>query len=345
MTLRSFSRRRAHVRRLAAILLLACTALLAPACGDAEEKQTIVYAGSAWFGHAPAWVGIQKGIFAKHGFEVEQRSFGASSFRVNALENGDAQFASLGQVAMLSAMAADRRDFYWVGCQNNAPGNEGLVAVGGIKRIEDLKGKRIALPQTSSAHLTVALLLEDAGLDITKDVTVIPGTDATIPDILAGGDADAGITWEPHYARLVGLPDSTLLATDEDTSIYKQFGTMTGPDVICASRAWVDADPARAKKFFQAYWEACVWCRDHPDELVELVAKHLGKTEPGEREAVERTLRRIQWTSWADQADVMSTKRMLGQAKAAAGLLARLGMIDKEPSFLDWTRLDWFRAE
>ena len=46
-------------------------------------------------------------------------------------------FASLGEVAMLTAMARDRRGFYWIGCQNIAPGNEGLVAIG-IDSIADL---------------------------------------------------------------------------------------------------------------------------------------------------------------------------------------------------------------
>ena len=104
---------------------IAFVCLALAACGSEEAQDApIVYAGCAWYGHAPVWVGIEKGIFEKHGFEVEERKFGSSSDRINALEADNAQFASLGEVAMLTAMSRDRRDFYWIGCQNIAPGNQ-----------------------------------------------------------------------------------------------------------------------------------------------------------------------------------------------------------------------------
>ncbi|MCP5065316.1 MAG: ABC transporter substrate-binding protein [bacterium] len=322
--------------RLVAALFLC---LFSFGCGDSESQETIVYAGSAWYGHAPVWVGIQKGIFEKHGFEVEERMFGSSSDRINALEADNAQFASLGEVAMLTAMSRERRKFYWVGCQNLAAGNEGLVAVDGIKSVAELKGKRIALQRITSVHLTVALLLEEAGLDITKDVTVVNATDSTVVDIVRGGDAAAGAMWEPFYSDLRGLDGATVLGTDKDTSIYKRFKTMSGPDVICASKAFVDADPARAKRFFQAYWEAVAWCKEHPEELLDLVVAHIGK----DRKSVETALRNFEWLTWEDQLSMLSDERMFGQAQVASELLKRLGQLETIPKFMDWTRLDWFQ--
>lgn len=322
----------------AALLCLLCVG-----CGGDDDSgdSTIVYAGSSWYGHAPVWVGIQKGIFKKHGFNVEERKFGGSSDRINALEANNAQFASLGEVAMLTAMARDRRKFYWVGCQNIAPGNEGLVAVGGITSIEGLKGKRIALQRITSVHLTVAMLLEDAGLDITKDVTVLNATDATVVDLLRGGDADAAAMWEPYFTDLRRLEGAQLLATDKDTSIYKRFKTMSGPDVICASKEWVDKDPARAKRIFQAYWEAVTWCKEHPAELLDLVVKHVGK----DKASVETALKNFEWLTWDDQRSMLSNERMFGQAQVAAELLQQMGQITKLPRFKDWTRLDWFQDD
>lgn len=318
------------------IALVLC--VLCVGCGGDPADAPIVYAGSAWYGHAPVWVGIQKGIFEKHGVTVEERMFGSSSDRINALEAGNAQFASLGEVAMLTAMSRGRRGFYWIGCQNIAPGNEGLVAVGGIDAIADLKGKRIALQRITSVHLTVALLLEDAGLDITKDVEVLHATDSSVVDIVRRGDAAAGAMWEPFYTDLRRLEGAQVLGTDKDTSIYKRFRTMSGPDVICASKAWVDEDPARAKRFFQAYWEAVAWCKEHPKELLDLVVAHLGK----DREAVEKALQNFQWLTWDEQRSMLSNERMFGQAQVASELLKRLGQLETVPQFKDWTRLDWF---
>jgi ABC-type nitrate/sulfonate/bicarbonate transport system substrate-binding protein len=234
------------------------------------KDQVIVYAGSAWYGHAPVWAGLKHGIFKKHGFTVRKEAFGGSADRISNLAADNAQFASLGEVAMLAAMARGNRDFYWIGCHNIAPGNEGLVAIG-IDKIEDLKGKKVALYENTSVHLTVALLLKQAGLDIRKDVTVLNAQDSAVVDLVRNGDAVAGAMWEPFFTDLKGLEGAKLLGLDTDTSIYKKFKMMTGPDVLCASRKWVDADPERARKFFRAYFEAVAWCVGHPEELVQIV--------------------------------------------------------------------------
>jgi len=39
------------------------------ALGQALPK--VVYVGSTWYGHAPVWVGIEKGLFKNEGFDVE----------------------------------------------------------------------------------------------------------------------------------------------------------------------------------------------------------------------------------------------------------------------------------
>ena len=83
--------------RIACVLSLVFMA----ACGQEAESgpDRVVYGGSAWYGHAPVWVGIRLGIFKKHGFEVSKANFDSSSSRINALEAGNATFASLGEVA------------------------------------------------------------------------------------------------------------------------------------------------------------------------------------------------------------------------------------------------------
>ncbi|MHC4821190.1 MAG: ABC transporter substrate-binding protein [Planctomycetota bacterium] len=301
------------------------------------KVETVVYAGSAWYGHAPVWVGIEKGIFEKHGFTVEKRAFGSSPNRLTALESDAAQFASLGEVAMLEGMAQDRTDFYWIGNQDIAPGNEGLVGIN-IDSIADLKGKRIALNFNTSVHITTALLLKEAGLDINKDVTILRADDSAVVDLVRNGDAEAGCIWEPFYTDLRGLPGAKVLGTDMDTSVYKKFQTMTGPDVICTSRKWFDADPDRAKRFFRAYFECVTWCRENPEELLDLIAKEVGKP----KEAVAGAMKNFIWLDWGAQRVIMSDARMFGQAAFASEVLKEIGLIEKLPAFRNWTRPDLF---
>ncbi len=334
-------------------LLGALCCVVAAACGDDAAQpgdravgstppgappaalERVVYAGSNWYGHAPAWVGIEKGMFAAAGFDVEASPFGSSPNRVTALENGNAQFASLGEVAMLEAMAEDRTDFYWIGNQDIAPGAEGLVAIG-IERIEDLRGKTIAVNVNTSVHITVYELLKGAGLDLATDVEVLRGNDSAIVDLVRSGEAQAGIIWEPYYTKLREIPGAVVLGTDMDTSIYERFKTMTGPDMICASKEWVDADPARAKRLFRAYFEAVLWCRENPDALIALIAQHVNEDEA----KVRPVLANFKWLTLEDQAVVMSDAMLFGQAQVASEILVRMGLAKKVPDFRKWTRPD-----
>lgn len=301
----------------------------------AATPEKVVYAGSNWYGHAPVWVGLKEGFFREAGFDVQDRAFGSSPNRVSALEAEAAQFASLGEVAMLQAMAEDRDGFVWIANQDIAPGNEGLVAVG-IDSVAGLKGKRIALNYNTSVHLTVALLLRKAGLDIRTDVTVLRADDSAVVDLVRSGEAEAGCIWEPFFTDLRNLPGAVLLGKDTDTEVYERFETMTGPDVVCASRKWVEADPARAKRLFAAYFRAVRWCRDNPDGLVDLVAERVGKP----KDVVRTGLAKMIWLDDAAQKVVMSDARMFGQAAFAAQLLVDLDLAKKVPAFRNWTRTD-----
>jgi ABC-type nitrate/sulfonate/bicarbonate transport system substrate-binding protein len=117
-----------------------------------------------------------------------------------------------------------------------------------------------------------------------------------------------------------------------DTSIYKRFKMMTGPDVLCASRQWVDADPERAKRFFRAYFEAVQWCADNPEELVDIAVEQTGK----DREAVKAAMKNFTWIGWDAQKVNMSDARMYGQAQIAAELLVEMGALKSVPKFRDW---------
>lgn len=316
----------------------------APAAGEGDAPdvlERVVYAGSNWYGHAPTWVGIEQGIFAAAGFDVEDTVFGSSPDRLAALQIDNAQFASLGEVAMLMAMSNDQQGFYWIGNQDIAPGNEGLVAIG-IDRIEDLRGKSIAVNLRSSVHITAAQLLAQHGIDINdpEQITVKHGADSAVVDLVRSGECQAGIIWEPFFTDLRNLPDAKLLGTDADTDIYTRFKTMTGPDVICCSKSWFDADPARAKRLLRAYFEAVLWCKEHPEELIDLIAKHVRKP----RDGVAATMKNFRWLTWDDQPVVMSDAVLFGQAQMAAETLVRVAPNEMKavPDFRKWARADVF---
>lgn len=305
---------------------------------EASGKDEVVAVGSQWYGHIPVWVGIERGIFARHGFVVEWRFIGKSMDRLNAISSGEAQFASLGEIAMLSAMAQGNTRFYWVGNQDIAPGFEGLVARPGIYNFGQLRGKRIGFPFGSSVELTARMLLRQHDLDPNRDVRLVNLEVGDVPAVFRAGNVDAGLIWEPGFSQMKAVKGATVLGMDTDTEVYQRFGTMTGPDVLVMGRAWADADPQRAKRFLEAYFKALDWVRAHPQETVALVA---GGYIQQEAAVIQANLDKFQWHNAADHKRVMSDSGIFAQAEYILEILhGQMGALPRKPAFRDWVRMD-----
>ncbi len=302
--------------------------------GEGKPLHEVTAVGSQWYGHIPVWVGIERGIFKEAGFDVKWRFIGKSMDRLNAISSGEAQFASLGEIAMLSAMAHGNRRFYWVGNQDIAPGFEGLVARKGITGFDGLRGAKIGFPFGSSVDITARLLLKENGLDPAKDVELVNLEVGDVPAVFRAGNVDAALVWEPGFSKLKEVEGATLLAMDTDTGVYKKFGTMTGPDVLVIGKKWVDEDEERARSFLKAYFEALEWVRDNPGEAARIVG---GAYIQQDIELILKNMKHFIWLGAAEQAGVMSDEGIFGQAEYIVEILRDdIKAIPAAPAFREW---------
>jgi len=330
--------RRNSIKTLMLLVFFTGLLFLAFGCEKAEEVQKgkipVVAVGSQWYGHIPVWVGIERGIFEKHSFDVKWTFIGKSMDRLNAISSGDAQFASLGQVAMLSAMAQGNTRFYWVGNQDIAPGFEGLVSQPGITSFEQLRGKTIGYPFGSSVDLTARMLLKDHGLDPGKDVQLVNLEVGDVPAVFRAGNVDAAIIWEPGFSQLKEVEGATVLGMDTDTPVYKRFGTMTGPDVLILSKGWCDEDPDRSTRFLVAYFESLEWVKDNPDSAAAIVHE---KYIVQDVDLIRQNISRFVWHTLEDQKQVMSDEGIFGQTEYVLKILhEEMKAIPVKPEFRQW---------
>ncbi len=335
------------VRKVAALILAVVVVLMSTGCdrddrGAASSGKTglhrVVAVGSQWYGHIPVWIGIENGIFEDYGFEVEWSFIGKSMDRLNAISSGDAQFASLGEIAMLSAMAHGNRRFYWIGNQDIAPGFEGLVVRAGIGDVVDLKGKSIGFPFGSSVDITLRLILRQHGLDPSKDVRLVNLEVGDVPAAFRAGNIDGALVWEPGFSQLKEVEGAKVLAMDTDTEIYRRFGTMTGPDVLIIGKAWVDADPDRARRFMEAYFVAIDWLRENLDDAAKIVH---GRYIQQDIELIRKNIKRFIWHGAEDQFRVMSDSGIFGQAEYVSAILhEQIRAIPGRPAFREWVNLE-----
>lgn len=143
----------------------------------------------------------------------------------------------------------------------------------GIRRIADLRGKKIATTMNTSAQFYLAGMLRSARLE-ESGVKLIPLEGSEMPSALATGSVDAVSIWEPHAQNsLEALANDAVVL--EDASIYKeQFNLNTRADLL----------RDRAKRlvlvsFIQAIIRASARIRNRPVELVPSLASRIGMNE------------------------------------------------------------------
>jgi ABC-type nitrate/sulfonate/bicarbonate transport system substrate-binding protein len=159
-----------------------------------------------------------------------------------------------------------------------------------------------------------------------------------VPAVFRAGNVDAAIIWEPGFSQLKAVERATVLAMDTDTEIYRRFGTMTGPDVLILAKAWLDADPARARRFLTAYFESLDWVAHHPRQAAEIAVQSYIQQDLA---LIESNLGKFVWHDAEAQRRVMSDAGIFAQAEFLIDVLHdEMGAIPEKPDFRAWVNLD-----
>lgn len=206
---------------------------VAPLEGGREVTvRTCVYANN----HASSMLYWQQ--FAPEGVTVEVTPVTNTADIIAGLEGGTLDFGLMspyvpmltqptgGITSKVVAMVA-REGFGLVG------------AAGVVERIEDLAGKRIAVPPPGAQVLVLGLLLEEAGLSLGTDVEGVPLGYADHVAALSSGQVDAFMGSEPPCSlavsegigvRLDGVFDTAL--GDLNTALWASATILEDPEVV-----------------------------------------------------------------------------------------------------------------
>lgn len=157
------------------------------------------------------------------GYEVTYRKLDSGADVVRALASGAIHIGEAGSSPFATALSQGVPiELFWV--LNNINEAEALVVRdgSGVESLEDLRGKRIALPHASTTHFHTLVALESAGIS-PNDVQIL---NLRPPEILAAwerGDIDATFIWDPalHAVKQSG----TVLITSGD--IARETGKVT----------------------------------------------------------------------------------------------------------------------
>ena len=193
---------------------LLAVAVLATACGGSSTAATPLAAKTLRLGyfanvtHAGPVYGVASGIYqAKLGStQLKTQTFNAGPAAVEALFAGAIDAAYLGPGPAVNAFLKSKGDVVLVAGATS--GGASLVVKPGITDASQLKGKKIADPQTGGTQdIALRTYLADKGFKEDKqgagDVSILAQDNAQTLDLFKSGAIDGGWVPEPWASRLV----------------------------------------------------------------------------------------------------------------------------------------------
>ncbi len=269
-------------RGLRKIVLLLLTVLLlaglTAACSKGSEKTgakaavsdtPIKIALSPWPGWFFWYVAEEKGFFKKHGVNVELKWFPVYSDSLQALSTGqvDANSQTLSDTL---APLSKGIDLKVVLINDNSNGGDAIVAKSEIKSVKDLKGKTVATELGTVDHLLLLTALEKNGMS-EQDINYVNMTVNDAGPAFINGKTDASVLWEPFQTTAVKEGKGKVLFSSKETP-----GLI--PDLLVFRKETIDQRPDDVQKIVDAWFDALDYYKAHPDEAIQLMAKHAETT-------------------------------------------------------------------
>lgn len=214
-------------------------------------------------GYINLYVGMHDGIFAKHGLDMKVSAAGGDTQTFAAVLGGSADFA-IGDATMAQ-----------ISRENGGPG----VVVGTVvqrahyfgvsKTMEpfsdpkDLKGKKVVTsPEPNTNYSVTKRMVEQAGLKLGTDVTIVPVSPGTEIGAMLAGQADMAVAYQPSVAAAEAQGSKVVFDFSNYIGPFCNTGIMVLPTTIAKDPEMVQAlvtafeeasrktyaDPAFAKK-------------------------------------------------------------------------------------------------
>jgi NitT/TauT family transport system substrate-binding protein len=224
----------------------------------------------------PLFVVQDKGLFKKHGVEVDIIVSRGGGEAMKVYIAGDVNIVGTGfpEVGLMRAKGVDVMLYF--AQTSRVPfallGRNGA----NIKSVKDLKGKTIAVtsPGSLTANLT-RYFVKAAGMDPAKDINLVSvGGGGEILGALKSQRADAAMLFEPFVSIAVkqGLANTVVdVASELDAFSSAPLST---------SKAFLDKNAKDANALFAALVEAQQYIKGHHDEVYEIAKKHFAKADP-----------------------------------------------------------------
>lgn len=222
--------------------------------------------------HAAAFIGIERGIFAKHGLDARLVMYQTGVEMINGLLAGAQEVNIMGSIPFLSG-TSNGQPLVLIGhlhgdaLNQSYSMNNSIVATpaSGIKEgdVKALKGKKIGLPRGSGAEGYLLGILAKNGMK-DSEVTLVNVAPSNQTTALRQGDVDALAAFEPWGSiSSLRVPGAYRVVSGGCDACYD-------PGTILTTRANIASKAEHLRRFMVAFAEAHQILRQNYDAAAEI---------------------------------------------------------------------------
>jgi NitT/TauT family transport system substrate-binding protein len=282
-----------------------------------------------WIGYGPLYCAAANGFYKRHGADVKLVTFSDNSLMPGALMGGELDASTLTYDQVIAA-AAKGWKLKVVMPLDYSVGGDAILSSAAVRTVKDLKGRRVAFQPLSPSDFLLGYALAQAGLS-GKDVRTVNSTPEGVVAVMATGQVDAGVTYQPSVSMVLKLDGGkryhVLLSSREAR------GMIT--DVLAFRESTISKDPKLVDALIRGTMDGLAFMHQQPDKAVAIISKTL-EISPDE---VRSQLTNVENPSLAQLGDVFQKTASLPSFQASGAIIGDIlkkeGQIERLPSIED----------
>ena len=229
-----------------------------------EQQSPVLRLGTnVWPGYEPLYLAREKNYLADN--KIRLVEFSSSSQSIQAFRNGliDAAALTLDEVLLLLQYGEKIKIIL---VMDISDGGDAIIAVKGLNKLSDLKGKRIGVENNAVGAYVISRALQIAGLNKTS-VNIIQVDIDKQENAFLKKEIDAVVTFEPVRSKLINAGGKQIFDSRQ----------LPGEivDVLVVRDDYLKINPQNIQYLLDAWYKSLSFFRKQPQAAAEIIGKRM----------------------------------------------------------------------
>lgn len=232
-----------------------------------KRLRTIIIADGSSIGGAPFYVAVEKDFFREEGLEAIFDRYHYGKPAVNALLEEGADFATAAETPFVH-LVLEGKSPVLLATLSKADNYHVLLSLpeAGIKKVSDLRGKRIGTPAKTSGEYFLYQLLNVHGME-RNEVHIIDLEPGKMSEALSSKQVDAVSIWADMAGEIQKKVNVPLSSLNEKGVLNLYWNLYTRRD-------YLEENPELMEKVLRAVQKGSAWCDSHTRACQRIVANY-----------------------------------------------------------------------